>query len=69
MNPFGFESAVLLQEAAESLDYILDTILVSHPLEPYLALLKTNGKLVLLGVVPEPLKFVTPLLILGISLS
>lgn len=54
-----------MMEAAESLDYILDTIPVSHPLEPYLALLKTNGKLVMLGVVPEPLKFVTPLLILG----
>jgi len=58
-----------LQEAAESLDYIMDTIPVAHPLEPYLALLKTNGKLVMLGVVTEPLHFVSPLLILGISLS
>jgi cinnamyl-alcohol dehydrogenase len=54
-----------MKEAAESLDCILDTIPVAHPLEPYLSLLKTNGKLVILGVVPEPLHFVSPLLILG----
>eukprot|EP00253_Pinus_taeda_P004856 PITA_04856 len=53
-----------MQEAAESLDFILDTIPVSHPLEPYLSLLKMNGKLVILGVVAEPLHFISPLLIL-----
>nr|ABK27071.1 unknown [Picea sitchensis] len=59
------KDAEKMQEAAESLDYIMDTIPVAHPLEPYLALLKTNGKLVMLGVVTEPLHFVSPLLILG----
>ncbi|GLJ15812.1 hypothetical protein SUGI_0260760 [Cryptomeria japonica] len=57
--------ATQMQKAAESLDFILDTVPANHPLEPYLSLLKINGKLIMLGVVPEPLHFVSPLLILG----
>lgn len=59
------KDAAQMEAAAESLDYILDTIPAVHPLEPYLSLLKMNGKLVMLGVVPAPLSFVSPLLILG----
>ncbi|KAL0356873.1 UNVERIFIED_CONTAM: Cinnamyl alcohol dehydrogenase 1 [Sesamum calycinum] len=33
-----------MQELADSLDYIIDTIPVFHPLEPYLSLLKVDGK-------------------------
>jgi cinnamyl-alcohol dehydrogenase len=46
--------------AADSLDYVIDTVPVHHPLEPYLnlSLLKMDGKLVLLGVIGEPLSFV-----------
>jgi hypothetical protein len=31
--------------AADSLDYVIDTVPVHHPLEPYLSLLKMDGKL------------------------
>eukprot|EP00262_Sarcandra_glabra_P007393 TRINITY_DN20164_c0_g1_i1.p1 TRINITY_DN20164_c0_g1~~TRINITY_DN20164_c0_g1_i1.p1 ORF type:complete len:371 (-),score=58.15 TRINITY_DN20164_c0_g1_i1:103-1179(-) len=54
-----------MQEAADSLDYIIDTIPVFHPLEPYLSLLKVDGKLILMGVINEPLKFVSPMVMLG----
>ncbi|KAL0422582.1 UNVERIFIED_CONTAM: Cinnamyl alcohol dehydrogenase 1 [Sesamum latifolium] len=33
-----------MQELTDSLDYIIDTIPVFHPLEPYLSLLKVDGK-------------------------
>ncbi|KAJ0965469.1 hypothetical protein J5N97_026607 [Dioscorea zingiberensis] len=51
--------------AADSLDYIIDTIPVAHPLEPYLSLLKVDGKLILMGVINQPLQFITPMLMLG----
>ncbi|VAI45184.1 unnamed protein product [Triticum turgidum subsp. durum] len=51
--------------AADSLDYIIDTVPAKHPLEPYLALLKMDGKLVLMGVIAEPLSFVSPMVMLG----
>uniref|UniRef100_A0A2N9GU66 Enoyl reductase (ER) domain-containing protein n=1 Tax=Fagus sylvatica TaxID=28930 RepID=A0A2N9GU66_FAGSY len=57
--------ATQMQEAADSLDYIIDTVPVLHPLEPYLSLLKLDGKLILMGVINTPLQFLTPLVILG----
>ncbi|XP_057963537.1 probable cinnamyl alcohol dehydrogenase 1 [Malania oleifera] len=54
-----------MQEAADSLDYIIDTVPVFHPLEPYLSLLKLDGKLILMGVINTPLQFVTPVVMLG----
>lgn len=54
-----------MQEAADSLDYIIDTVPVFHPLEPYLSLLKVDGKLILMGVINTPLQFVTPMVMLG----
>lgn len=63
-----FEQSVFLflwQEVEQTLDYVLDTIPSAHPLEPYLSLLKVNGQLVVLGVVPSPLQFITSMLILG----
>jgi cinnamyl-alcohol dehydrogenase len=51
--------------AADTLDYIIDTVPAKHPLEPYLALLKMDGKLVLMGVIAEPLSFVSPMVMLG----
>lgn len=56
---------VKMQEAVDSLDYILDTVPVHHPLEPYLSLLKVDGKLVLMGVISEPMQFVSPMIMLG----
>ncbi|KAM1196665.1 hypothetical protein ACFX2I_008372 [Malus domestica] len=40
-----------MQEVADSFDYIIDTVPVAHPLEPYLSLLKLDGKLILMGVI------------------
>ncbi|KAL3538840.1 hypothetical protein ACH5RR_002206 [Cinchona calisaya] len=57
--------ATRMQEAADSLDYIIDTVPVFHPLEPYLSLLKVDGKLILMGVINTPLQFVTPMVMLG----
>ncbi|KAJ0264478.1 Cinnamyl alcohol dehydrogenase 4 [Hirschfeldia incana] len=54
-----------MQRIADSLDYIIDTVPVFHPLEPYLACLKLDGKLILMGVINTPLQFITPLIILG----
>ncbi|CAB4290592.1 unnamed protein product [Prunus armeniaca] len=57
--------ATKMQEAADSLDYIIDTVPVVHPLEPYLSLLKLDGKLILMGAINDPLQFVSPMLTLG----
>ncbi|CAK9315768.1 unnamed protein product [Citrullus colocynthis] len=54
-----------MQQAVNSLDYIIDTVPVFHPLEPYLSLLKLDGKLIMLGVINNPLQFVSPMVILG----
>ena len=40
--------------AAGTLDGILDTVSAKHDLGTYLSLLRTNGKMVLVGVPPEP---------------
>nr|AEN03348.1 cinnamyl alcohol dehydrogenase [Liriodendron tulipifera] len=54
-----------MEAATDSLDYILDTVPVHHPLEPYISLLKVGGKIVLMGVIPEPMQFITPMIMLG----
>ncbi|KAL9674290.1 hypothetical protein QQ045_030562 [Rhodiola kirilowii] len=57
--------AARMQEAADSLDYIIDTVPVNHPLESYISLLKLDGKIILLGVINTPMQFITPMLMLG----
>ncbi|KAG7014961.1 Cinnamyl alcohol dehydrogenase 1 [Cucurbita argyrosperma subsp. argyrosperma] len=57
--------ATQMEQAVGSLDYIIDTVPVFHPLEPYLSLLKLDGKLIMLGVINTPMQFVSPLLMLG----
>ncbi|XP_047321785.1 probable cinnamyl alcohol dehydrogenase 1 [Impatiens glandulifera] len=52
-----------LKEAAESLDYIIDTVPAFHQIHPYLSLLAHDGKLILIGVVGKPLEFYSPHLI------
>lgn len=54
-----------MERAIDSLDYIIDTVPVLHPLEPYLSLLKLDGKMIMMGVINTPLQFVSPLLMLG----
>jgi len=51
--------------AVDSLDYIIDTVPAFHPLEPYLALLRVNGKLIMVGVINQPMQFITPMVMLG----
>ncbi|KAK0603386.1 hypothetical protein LWI29_004404 [Acer saccharum] len=49
--------------AMDTLDGIIDTVYASHPLLPLIRLLKTNGKLVIVGVLEKPLELpVFPLL-------
>lgn len=48
-----------------SFDYILDTLPVVHPLDPYLSLLKVDGRLIIMGAIGEPLHFLSPTLLLG----
>lgn len=43
-----------MQAAAASLDLIIDTVSASHDLSPYIACLRRDGNLVLLGIPAEP---------------
>ena len=71
LNHLGADDYILSSDTAQmgraevSLDYIIDTVPVFHPLEPYLGLLKLDGKLILNGVINEPLKFLSPVVMLG----
>lgn len=52
-----------MKAAAGTLDGILDTVAAHHPVQPLLSLLKPNGKLIVLGVIPKQLEVpVFPLL-------
>jgi threonine dehydrogenase-like Zn-dependent dehydrogenase len=46
-----------MQDAAKSLDYIIDTVSTDHPLKPLISLLKVQGKLVLVGLLENPIYF------------
>lgn len=54
-----------------SLDMILDCVAAPHDLDPYLATLKTNGQLVLVGIPdqPHPSPNVTPMVFRRLSIS
>ncbi|NUU66765.1 NAD(P)-dependent alcohol dehydrogenase [Enterobacteriaceae bacterium BIT-l23] len=56
---------------AASLDVILDCVAAPHELDPYLAALKTNGQLVLVGIPdsPHPSPDVTPMVFRRLSIS
>lgn len=58
-NPAG------MQAKAKSIDFIIDTIAVPHSLDPYLAVLKTNGKLCLVGVPEKALELMPMQLVEG----
>ena len=53
-----------MQVAVKSLDYIIDTVSASHPLEPLLSLLKVNGKLVVVGLPKKPIQFAAPAVVM-----
>jgi len=44
-----------MKQARGTFDFILDTVSAPHELRPYLSLLKTNGKHIMVGIPPEPL--------------
>ncbi|KAK9815314.1 hypothetical protein WJX72_001551 [[Myrmecia] bisecta] len=46
-----------MTKAIKTLDGIIDTVSAQHPVTPLLALLKRNGKIVMVGAPPEPLEF------------
>ena len=45
--------------SARSFDFILDTVSAKHDLNAYTTLLKTDGTLIIVGGVPEPLELAT----------
>nr|AFQ59973.1 nerol dehydrogenase [Persicaria minor]AUO60026.1 nerol dehydrogenase [Persicaria minor] len=53
-----------MQAAVGTMDGIIDTVSASHPLPPLISLLKSHGKLVMVGDPPKPLELpVFPLLL------
>lgn len=61
-NPiyWGFQ----LQAAMGTLDGIIDTVSAVHPIVPLIGLLKSHGKLILLGAPEKPLELpVFPLIV------
>lgn len=47
---------LLSQAARGTLDGIIDTVSAAHPLLPLLSLIKTHGKLVMVGAPEKPLE-------------
>lgn len=60
-------NAAEMEGAANSVDYILDTVPALHPLRLYLSLLKVDGKLIIVAAVPKPLQLDAVDIILGTS--
>ncbi|OAQ39672.1 hydroxyacid dehydrogenase [Pedobacter psychrophilus] len=54
-----------MEKMANSFDLIINTVSAKHDYNEYLALLRTNGTMVLLGVPPEALPVAAPNLIFG----
>jgi uncharacterized zinc-type alcohol dehydrogenase-like protein len=44
-----------MKKHAGSFDFIIDTVSAKHPLDPYLALLKRDGTMCMVGASPDPL--------------
>ncbi|KAK1300854.1 putative mannitol dehydrogenase [Acorus calamus] len=58
-------NAEQMQAAMGTLDGIIDTVSATHQIVPLISLLKTNGKLVLLGVPPVPFELPSYTLLMG----
>jgi uncharacterized zinc-type alcohol dehydrogenase-like protein len=54
-----------MKKAARRFDFVLDTIPVVHPLDPYLQILNTHGALVLVGVIDMLPSFHSGQLLMG----
>ncbi|EFJ08933.1 hypothetical protein SELMODRAFT_235915 [Selaginella moellendorffii] len=57
--------AAQMKKAAETMDYILDTVSAPHPLDALLELLKIDGKLVMVGLPDKPLDLPAGVIIFG----
>ena len=73
----GAKQVVVSRDAAQmaachtSLDFIIDCVAAPHDLDPYLAMLKTNGRLVLVGIPDQPHNSpnITPMVFRRLSIS
>ncbi|MBZ0059738.1 MULTISPECIES: NAD(P)-dependent alcohol dehydrogenase [unclassified Leclercia] len=73
----GAKRVVVSRDAAQmaachtSLDFIIDCVAAPHDLNPYLATLKTNGRLVLVGIPDQPhvSPDITPMVFRRLSIS
>lgn len=54
-----------MQKQAGRFNFIIDTVSVQHDLASYMALLKTNGTLCMVGISPEPHQIASRTLIFG----
>jgi D-arabinose 1-dehydrogenase-like Zn-dependent alcohol dehydrogenase len=54
-----------VQAAKSTMDGIIDTVSASHPILPLIDLLKTHGKLVLLGAPEKPFELPAFPLLMG----
>ncbi len=63
--------AAEMQACQQSLDLIVDCVAAPHDLDPYLATLKTNGRLVLVGIPDSPHASpdITPMVFRRLSIS
>lgn len=60
-----FILALCAQAAAKSIDFIINTVSAQHSLDPFLSVLKTNGKMCLVGIPEKPLEVMPVLLTTG----
>lgn len=58
---------IKLQAATGTLDGIIDTVSAVHPIMPLLSLLKSNGKLIMVGAPEKPLELPVFSLLMGKS--
>ncbi|VFQ90314.1 unnamed protein product [Cuscuta campestris] len=72
---FGVDSFLIscdleqMQATKSTLDGIIDTVSAVHPLTPLLSLLKSNGKLVLVGLPEKPLDLLAFPFIMGMDMG
>ena len=57
-----------LQKASSTIDYIIDTVAVPHDMEALVALLRVNGRMVLVGIPDKPFELAHGSLIFGETL-
>lgn len=47
------------------MDYVIDTVAAPHDIDPLLALLKVNGKMVMVGIPEKPFSLLPSTLVFG----